>query len=97
MPTTPFTSPWDGMRSCVHVSNGSVTHRPAGRAALAPAGDLLQAGPMLVRDGRSLIAGAADPEGFSSGQSQFDSDITRGRYPRAALGSRPGAADRGRV
>ena len=28
----------------------------------------------------------ADPEGFSAGASQFDSDITVGRYPRAALG-----------
>jgi exopolysaccharide biosynthesis protein len=27
----------------------------------------------------------ADPEGFSSGAHQFDSDITVGRYPRAAL------------
>jgi exopolysaccharide biosynthesis protein len=27
-----------------------------------------------------------DPEGFSSGARQFDSDITVGRYPRAALG-----------
>jgi exopolysaccharide biosynthesis protein len=27
-----------------------------------------------------------DPEGFSANQAQFDSDITDGRYPRAALG-----------
>ena len=35
--------------------------------------------------GRSLIDGQ-DREGFSSGASQFDSDITVGRYPRCALG-----------
>jgi exopolysaccharide biosynthesis protein len=31
-----------------------------------------------------------DPEGFSAGQRQFDSDITDGRHPRAALGLAPG-------
>ena len=31
-----------------------------------------------------------DPEGFSAGQAQFDSDITDGRHPRAALGLAPG-------
>jgi exopolysaccharide biosynthesis protein len=41
---------------------------------------------MLVGDGRSLVAGGADREGFSAGARQFDSDITAGRYPRAALG-----------
>ena len=41
---------------------------------------------MLVRGGSNLIEGAADPEGFSAGASQFDSDITVGRHPRAALG-----------
>jgi exopolysaccharide biosynthesis protein len=39
--------------------------------------------PLLVRDGAPCIAG--DPEGFSAGAAQFDSDITAGRYPRAAL------------
>jgi exopolysaccharide biosynthesis protein len=41
---------------------------------------------MLVEDGRSLIRKGTDPEGFSAGSGQFDSDITAGRYPRAALG-----------
>ena len=51
-----------------------------------PDGDVLQAGPMLVRDGEGLVSPGADPEGFSAGARQFDSDITAGRYPRAALG-----------
>ena len=51
-----------------------------------PAGDLLQAGPLLVRGGASLIEPGVDSEGFSAGAGQFDSDITVGRYPRAALG-----------
>ncbi len=52
----------------------------------APRGDLLQAGPLLVREGRSLVVDGVDLEGFSAGRRQFDSDITRGRHPRAALG-----------
>ena len=45
----------------------------------------MQAGPLLVQDGESLIGGD-DREGFSAGAGQFDSDITVGRYPRCALG-----------
>ncbi len=50
-----------------------------------PAGDLVQAGPLLVADGLSLMDGD-DAEGFSAGAGQFDSDITVGRHPRCALG-----------
>jgi exopolysaccharide biosynthesis protein len=50
----------------------------------APGGDLLQAGPLLVGDGAPAI-GPGDDEGFSAAAHQFDSDITDGRYPRAAL------------
>jgi Phosphodiester glycosidase len=82
----PFSSPWGGRRACVAVRDGAVEigSRPALRGS--PAGDLLEAGPLLVKDGRSVIDGVDDPEGFSSSSEQFDSDITRGRYPRAALG-----------
>jgi exopolysaccharide biosynthesis protein len=50
-----------------------------------PAGDVLQAGPLLVLDGRSAVVDGEDREGFSAGAHQFDSDITVGRHPRAAL------------
>ena len=82
-PSVPFDAPWDAHRACVHARAGAV--RIARRADLPdrPAGDLLQAGPLLVQDGRTCTAG--DPEGFSAGAAQFDSDITVGRYPRAAL------------
>jgi hypothetical protein len=65
--------------------------RLAPRAELAaePAGDLVQAGPLLVRDGRSVID-ADDREGFAAGAEQFDSDITAARHPRCALGPRAG-------
>jgi exopolysaccharide biosynthesis protein len=51
----------------------------------APAGDLLQAGPLLMARG-AIVFDGADPEGFSATATQFDSDITAGRHPRAALG-----------
>lgn len=82
----PFAAPWGGRRTCVGVRNGTV--EIYSRAALPPSplGDLLEAGPLLVRDGHSVVEGVGDPEGFSSTSQQFDSDITKGRYPRAALG-----------
>jgi Phosphodiester glycosidase len=82
----PFAAPWGGRRGCVAIDQGvvEIDSRPA--LPRSPAGDLLEVGPLLVRQGHSLIREAADPEGFSSASQQFDSDITRGRYPRAALG-----------
>jgi hypothetical protein len=80
----PVAAPWAAKRACVNVAE---TVRLASREALGaePAGDLVQAGPLLVRDGHSVVDGA-DEEGFSSAAAQFDSDITIGRYPRCALG-----------
>src|SRR5947209_8982086 len=84
--SVPFEAPWSGVRACLHVERG----RPAiARRDALPAdvrGDLLQAGPLLVRGGVVVIEDGADDEGFSAGAGQFDSDITAGRYPRAALG-----------
>jgi hypothetical protein len=81
--SVPFTAPWGARRACVHVSGRRV--RIARRDELPDEldGDLLQAGPLLVRDG--TIA-RIDDEGFSAASDQFDSDITIGRHPRAALG-----------
>ncbi|MDP9189430.1 MAG: phosphodiester glycosidase family protein [Actinomycetota bacterium] len=82
----PFDSPWDTARACVHSLDGEVALRSRLELPAEPRGDLLQAGPMLVRNGVSLVEPGCDPEGFSAGAHQFDSDITAGRYPRAALG-----------
>lgn len=88
--SVPFVAPWHALRSCVHAEGGKV--RVANRDQLAehPRGDLLQAGPLLVRNGRTVVRDGVDAEGFSAGQAQFDSDITVGRYPRAAFGIGPG-------
>jgi Phosphodiester glycosidase len=80
----PVADPWGPERACVHIDE-SVRLAPRRELPAEPAGALVQAGPMLVGDGRSLI-GEDDREGFSSGAAQFDSDITVGRYPRCALG-----------
>jgi hypothetical protein len=82
----PFDAPWDGLRACVNVRGGVASIGPRSEIAAQPAGDLLQAGPLLVRDGAVVFARGDDAEGFSAGESQFDSDITDGRHPRAALG-----------
>jgi hypothetical protein len=81
-----FDAPWDGVRACVHVRGGVASIGRRDEIPAQPAGDLLQAGPLLVRDGEVVFSRADDTEGFSAGESQFDSDITDGRYPRAALG-----------
>ena len=82
----PFTAPWDGIRSCVHVQGGAVQVRRRTELPDDPRGDLLQAGPLLVQAGEPVLRDGADPEGFSAALEQFDSDITAGRHPRAALG-----------
>jgi len=83
----PVPAPWGARRGCVVVGPDGDA-RVVGRDAAPPepAGDLLQAGPLLVGGGRVVFDPDTDREGFSAGSGQFDSDITRGRYPRAALG-----------
>ena len=80
----PVAAPWGPLRACVHI-DGSVRLAPRGELAADARGDLVQAGPLLVRDGISVVD-EQDREGFSTGAGQFDSDITVGRYPRCALG-----------
>lgn len=79
-----FAHPWGAVRGCLHVEGGGVRIAPRDQLDPEPAGDLLQAGPFLVQAGQVVLADS-DPEGFSAGAHQFDSDITDGRYPRAAL------------
>jgi hypothetical protein len=86
LPSVPFDSPWQRCRACVHADAGTLALRAREEIGGPPRGDLLQAGPMLVRGGRVTVQAGVDAEGFSAGSRQFDSDITAGRYPRAALG-----------
>jgi hypothetical protein len=84
--SVPFDQPWSEFRACVQFDDGAVRIARRDRLGVDPAGDLLQAGPLLVANGVSVVADGEDSEGFSAGSRQFDSDITLGRYPRAALG-----------
>ncbi len=84
--STPIDPPWAALRSCVHAENGDLELAARELLPAEPSGDLLQAGPLLVAAGEVLIRRGEDAEGFSAGSRQFDSDITEGRYPRAALG-----------
>lgn len=84
-----FAPPWGAVRACVHVEGGAARIARRDELPAQPRGDLLQAGPLLVRDGEPCFERALDPEGFSAGRAQFDSDITDGRHPRAALGLAP--------
>jgi hypothetical protein len=84
-PSVAFDAPWDERRACVHIDAGVVRIARRNRLGEDPGGDLLQAGPLLLTDGRVAHLDGEDPEGFSAAAHQFDSDITRGRYPRAAL------------
>ncbi|HEY6395986.1 MAG TPA: phosphodiester glycosidase family protein [Solirubrobacteraceae bacterium] len=83
-PSLAFDRRWASVRACVQIHDGRLAIAPRDQLPANPAGDLLQAGPLLVARGRSVI-GLGDTEGFSAGAHQFDSDITIGRYPRAAL------------
>jgi hypothetical protein len=82
----PIADPYGPRRGSVFVDDGIVSLVERAAAPAAPAGDLLQAGPLLVVGGSVAFDRDEDREGFSRGCGQFDSDITDGRYPRAALG-----------
>ncbi len=82
----PIAAPHAARRGSVVIDDGDVRLVDRAGAPAQPLGDLVQAGPLLVADGTIVFDAADDREGFSAGAGQFDSDITAGRYPRAALG-----------
>ena len=82
----PVAEPYADRRACVVIDGPELRLAPLARAPAPPRGDLVQAGPLLVADGAIVFAKGDDHEGFSEGAGQFDSDITDGRHPRAALG-----------
>jgi phosphodiester glycosidase len=81
----PIAAPFGPARGCVHIEPNGIVRLAARREVdVTPAGDLVQAGPMLVI-GRPVVVDD-DHESFSAGAWQFDSDITAERHPRCALG-----------
>ena len=89
-PSVAFEAPWGDMRACLHIADGMLRIERRDELDTEPAEDLLQAGPLLVADGRRAIADGEDSEGFSAAAHQFDSDITLGaiRAPRGIAGER---------
>jgi hypothetical protein len=85
-PHEPVDQPYAARRGSVLIDEGDVRLVERGAAPARPRGDLVQAGPLLVADGAIVFDADEDREGFSAGAGQFDSDITEGRYPRAAFG-----------
>jgi hypothetical protein len=84
----PVAAPHARVRACVISDERGVRFGPV---EPSPRGDLVQAGPLLVTGGAVVFDPGVDREGFSEGAGQFDSDITDGRHPRAALGIGDGA------
>ena len=82
----PFPTPWGDVRGSLLVDADGITIDRRDALPARPDGDLLQAGPVLVAGGQTTPGLASDVEGFGAGSGQFDSDITDGRYPRAAIG-----------
>ena len=83
--------PYTDRRASVVIDDGVVRLAQRSDAPSQPNGDLVQAGPLLVAGGKVVFDPEDDREGFSAGAGQFDSDITEGRYPRAALGVSDGS------
>jgi hypothetical protein len=84
-----FAKPWHDHRGSMHINHrGHIQIAPRHYLPSTPSGDLLQAGPLLVHQGKSLIIPNVDPEGISASSDQFDDDWTGDkRFPRAAIGS----------
>ena len=82
----PFAGPYGPRRATLHAGDGGIRIAPRAELGDVSAGDLVQAGPMLVAGGRVAFDRAEDHEGFSAASGQFDSDITDGRHPRSAIG-----------
>jgi hypothetical protein len=82
----PFTEPYGRIRPALVATGGALTIAPRHELPQAPDGDLLQAGPLLVKGGAVAFDEGRDDEGFTAACDQFDSDITDGRHPRAAIG-----------
>jgi len=82
----PFAAPYGPRRAALHATDDGLRIAPREDLGALAAGDLLQAGPLLVAGGRVVFDRATDREGFSAAAGQFDSDITDGRHPRSAIG-----------
>jgi hypothetical protein len=88
IPTASWGGRWSERRGAIHMAGDSVSISPLGEMPRTSAGDLLTAGPLLVRDGRSLITGEPDFEGIpQTWRDELDADWTDLRAQRSAIGT----------
>lgn len=86
-PSEPIAGGWASRRGCIHIDKaGKLDISVRSRFPEGAEGDLLQAGPVLVKEGLSLMVPGVSPEGFSETAEQFTPDPSIGRHPRAAIG-----------
>jgi exopolysaccharide biosynthesis protein len=87
MPSAPWGGVWADHRGAVHILDDQVTIGPLGQMPSEPTGDLLTAGPMVVRDYKSLITIGYHFEGIPrTWQGELDADWTGVRAQRSAIG-----------
>ena len=94
----PFAAPWASVRACVHVAGRR--HVDRARATSLPAeprGDLLQAGPLLVRDGAPVFRRDGGPRGLQRRRGAVRLRHHRRPLPARGAGAGAGAGVRGRV
>ncbi|MBX4190555.1 phosphodiester glycosidase family protein [Candidatus Saccharibacteria bacterium] len=81
---TPFMDPWSKIRGCLDINDNYLQIAP--RSQITRPRNMVQTGPILLSNGKVVLKETIDNEGFSTGSSQFDADLTMGRYPRTAIG-----------
>ncbi len=81
----PFAAPCGDLRACLHLDGGGVARSTAATACPPRRAATCCRPARCWCDGGTPLS-AGDAEGFSAASHQFDSDITVGRHPRAAIG-----------
>ncbi|HEY8108569.1 MAG TPA: phosphodiester glycosidase family protein [Patescibacteria group bacterium] len=83
----PFGKSWTDQRGALHIDGSHLKIARLGRMPSTPRGDLLTAGPILVRNGRSVIVDGYHYEGLpETWQGEIDDEWTCIRTQRSAIG-----------
>jgi len=73
-------------RGCLYVSDTNDVHIDyRSKFPSEVRGSLLEVGPLLLNNGKTLVDGLKNPEGFVTDIANYDGDLTKGRFPRSAL------------